>query len=132
MVASSASFLAKCSSDVSANQKSSIWPAHSRGWSWTCASCAPKSPVMSPPPAAEVVSLGCRLNIAESETIRALIAGRDMVVVNSCAVTNEAVKQTRAAIRRATGCCGSTASEVAARTAGDAGSGCASTNRAMR
>ncbi|MBJ6123123.1 tRNA (N(6)-L-threonylcarbamoyladenosine(37)-C(2))-methylthiotransferase MtaB [Sphingomonas mollis] len=56
---------------------------------------------MSPPPAAEVVSLGCRLNIAESETIRALIAGRDMVVVNSCAVTNEAVKQTRAAIRRA-------------------------------
>jgi threonylcarbamoyladenosine tRNA methylthiotransferase MtaB len=56
---------------------------------------------MSPPSAAEVVSLGCRLNIAESETIRALVAGRDMVVVNSCAVTNEAVKQTRAAIRRA-------------------------------
>ncbi len=47
------------------------------------------------------MSLGCRLNIAESETIRALIVGRDMVVVNSCAVTNEAVKQTRAAIRRA-------------------------------
>jgi len=47
------------------------------------------------------VSLGCRLNIAESETIRALIVGRDIVVVNSCAVTNEAVKQTRAAIRRA-------------------------------
>ena len=46
--------------------------------------------------------MGCRLNIAESETIRALAAGRgDMVVVNSCAVTNEAVKQTRAAIRRA-------------------------------
>jgi threonylcarbamoyladenosine tRNA methylthiotransferase MtaB len=56
---------------------------------------------MSPSPVAEVVSLGCRLNIAESETIRALVAGRDMVVVNSCAVTNEAVKQTRAAIRRA-------------------------------
>ncbi|GAA3712908.1 tRNA (N(6)-L-threonylcarbamoyladenosine(37)-C(2))-methylthiotransferase MtaB [Sphingomonas cynarae] len=56
---------------------------------------------MPSPPAAEVVSLGCRLNIAESETIRALIVGRDMVVVNSCAVTNEAVKQTRAAIRRA-------------------------------
>ncbi len=30
-----------------------------------------------------------------------MIAGRDMVVVNSCAVTAEAVKQTRAAIRRA-------------------------------
>ncbi|WP_267395994.1 MULTISPECIES: tRNA (N(6)-L-threonylcarbamoyladenosine(37)-C(2))-methylthiotransferase MtaB [unclassified Sphingomonas] len=52
-------------------------------------------------PAPEVISLGCRLNIAESETIRTLIAGRDMVVVNSCAVTNAAVKQTRAAIRRA-------------------------------
>ena len=46
--------------------------------------------------------MGCRLNIAESETIRALAAGREeLVVVNSCAVTNEAVKQTRAAIRRA-------------------------------
>ncbi len=52
-------------------------------------------------PKPEVVSLGCRLNIAESETIRGLIEGRDTVVVNSCAVTNEAVKQTRAAIRRA-------------------------------
>ncbi|MEI9927088.1 MAG: tRNA (N(6)-L-threonylcarbamoyladenosine(37)-C(2))-methylthiotransferase MtaB [Sphingomonas sp.] len=48
-----------------------------------------------------VISLGCRLNLAESETIRALLAGRDTVVVNSCAVTNEAVKQTRQAIRRA-------------------------------
>lgn len=49
----------------------------------------------------EVISLGCRLNIAESETIRTLLSGRDTVVVNSCAVTNAAVKQTRAAIRRA-------------------------------
>src|SRR4051812_30989517 len=48
-----------------------------------------------------VVSLGCLLNLAESETIRALLAGRDTIVVNSCAVTNEAVKQTRKAIRRA-------------------------------
>jgi threonylcarbamoyladenosine tRNA methylthiotransferase MtaB len=48
-----------------------------------------------------IVSLGCRLNIAESETIRALNSGRDMVVVNSCAVTNGAVRETRAAIRRA-------------------------------
>jgi threonylcarbamoyladenosine tRNA methylthiotransferase MtaB len=52
-------------------------------------------------PAPEVISLGCRLNIAESETIRTLIAGRDTVVVNSCAVTNAAVKATRTAIRRA-------------------------------
>ncbi|WP_210357968.1 tRNA (N(6)-L-threonylcarbamoyladenosine(37)-C(2))-methylthiotransferase MtaB [Sphingomonas beigongshangi] len=52
-------------------------------------------------PAPEVISLGCRLNIAESETIAALVAGRDTVVVNSCAVTNAAVKATRAAIRKA-------------------------------
>jgi threonylcarbamoyladenosine tRNA methylthiotransferase MtaB len=51
--------------------------------------------------APEVISLGCRLNIAESETIRTLIAGQDTVVINSCAVTNAAVKATRAAIRRA-------------------------------
>ncbi len=49
----------------------------------------------------DIISLGCRLNIAESETIRALVGGRDMVVVNSCAVTNTAVRETRAAIRRA-------------------------------
>ena len=48
-----------------------------------------------------IISLGCRLNIAESETIRALVGGRDMVVVNSCAVTNSAVSETRSAIRRA-------------------------------
>lgn len=57
---------------------------------------------MSSLPGPEIINLGCRLNIAESETIRALAADRaDMVVINSCAVTNEAVKQTRAAIRRA-------------------------------
>ncbi len=48
-----------------------------------------------------IINLGCRLNIAESEAIRALTAGRDMVVVNSCAVTNGAVAETRKAIRRA-------------------------------
>ncbi len=58
------------------------------------------------PPAAsradpDIISLGCRLNIAESETIRGLVAGRDMVVVNSCAVTNTAVRETRDRIRRA-------------------------------
>ncbi|WP_233548414.1 MiaB/RimO family radical SAM methylthiotransferase [Aurantiacibacter zhengii] len=52
--------------------------------------------------APEVISLGCRLNIAESEQIRTLIADEgDVVVVNSCAVTMEAVRQTRQAIRRA-------------------------------
>ena len=52
--------------------------------------------------APRVVSLGCRLNISESERIRAMLAGEDnLVVVNSCAVTSEAVRQTRQAIRRA-------------------------------
>jgi len=52
--------------------------------------------------ALEVISLGCRLNISESESIRALLADeRDVVVVNSCAVTAEAMRQTRQAIRRA-------------------------------
>lgn len=50
----------------------------------------------------EVLSFGCRLNLAESETIRALTAGDDgLVVVNSCAVTREAVRQSRQAVRRA-------------------------------
>jgi threonylcarbamoyladenosine tRNA methylthiotransferase MtaB len=52
--------------------------------------------------APQVVSLGCRLNISESERIRAMLAGEDnLVVVNSCAVTSEAVRQTRQAIRKA-------------------------------
>jgi threonylcarbamoyladenosine tRNA methylthiotransferase MtaB len=50
----------------------------------------------------EIITLGCRLNAAESEAMRALAAGEDdLVIVNSCAVTNEAVRQTRQAIRKA-------------------------------
>jgi threonylcarbamoyladenosine tRNA methylthiotransferase MtaB len=50
----------------------------------------------------ETITLGCRLNFAESETIaRTAPPGEDWIVVNSCAVTNEAVRQTRQAIRRA-------------------------------
>ena len=50
----------------------------------------------------ETITLGCRLNFAESETIaRSAAADEDWIVVNSCAVTNEAVRQTRQAIRRA-------------------------------
>ena len=50
----------------------------------------------------ETITLGCRLNFAESETIaRTAPADEDWVVVNSCAVTNEAVRQTRQSIRRA-------------------------------
>ena len=52
--------------------------------------------------AAEVISLGCRMNLSESESLRALLAAQDdLVVINSCAVTAEAVRQTRQAIRRA-------------------------------
>ena len=50
----------------------------------------------------EVISLGCRMNIAESERIRAMLAREsEVVVINSCAVTAEAVRQTRQAIRKA-------------------------------
>ena len=48
----------------------------------------------------ETITLGCRLNFAESETIRRLSStDQHWIVVNSCAVTNEAVRQTRQAIR---------------------------------
>ena len=51
----------------------------------------------------EVVTFGCRLNACESEVIRreARAAGiADTVVVNTCAVTAEAVRQARQTIRR--------------------------------
>jgi len=51
----------------------------------------------------EVVTFGCRLNAYESEAIRARAGEaqlRDTVVVNTCAVTAEAVRQSRQAIRR--------------------------------
>jgi threonylcarbamoyladenosine tRNA methylthiotransferase MtaB len=52
--------------------------------------------------APEIITLGCRLNIAESEAIREMAQGQDdLIVVNSCAVTAEAVRQARQAIRRA-------------------------------
>jgi threonylcarbamoyladenosine tRNA methylthiotransferase MtaB len=52
----------------------------------------------------EVVTFGCRLNAYESEIIRghARAAGLDgAVIVNTCAVTAEAERQARQAIRRA-------------------------------
>src|SRR3954452_1541824 len=51
----------------------------------------------------DVVNFGCRLNAFESEVIRreADRAGlTDTIVINSCAVTNEAVAQARQSIRR--------------------------------
>jgi len=50
-----------------------------------------------------IVTLGCRLNAFESEVIRteANAAGlTDAVIVNTCAVTGEAVRQARQTIRR--------------------------------
>ena len=54
-------------------------------------------------PDVDVVTFGCRLNAVESEAIRraARAAGhQDLVVFNTCAVTQEAVRQARQAIRR--------------------------------
>jgi len=49
----------------------------------------------------DLITFGCRLNIAESEAVRRAAAGCDeAVVVNTCAVTSEAVRQARQSIRR--------------------------------
>src|SRR6266568_4546928 len=53
--------------------------------------------------AVDVITFGCRLNAFESEVIarEAVSAGlTDTIVINSCAVTNEAVAQARQSIRR--------------------------------
>ncbi len=51
---------------------------------------------------AEILTFGCRLNAYESEVMRGLTAARpDLLVVNTCAVTAEAERQARQAIRRA-------------------------------
>ena len=49
-----------------------------------------------------VVTLGCRLNAFESAIIRdeAEAAGLEAVIVNTCAVTAEAVRQARQTIRK--------------------------------
>jgi threonylcarbamoyladenosine tRNA methylthiotransferase MtaB len=74
----------------------------------------------------EVVTFGCRLNAYESEAIRSRAGEaqlRDTVVVNTCAVTQEAVRQSHQAIRRlkrqrperriiVTGCAAQVAPEV--------------------
>ena len=52
---------------------------------------------------AKIVTFGCRLNSYESEVISQHVeaAGlEDVIVINSCAVTNEAVRQARQTIRR--------------------------------
>jgi threonylcarbamoyladenosine tRNA methylthiotransferase MtaB len=54
--------------------------------------------------ATEILTFGCRLNAFESEVIRghaAAVGLEDAVIVNTCAVTQEAERQARQAIRRA-------------------------------
>lgn len=52
-----------------------------------------------------IISFGCRLNIAESEAIRAVLPGPQadapLVIINGCAVTQAATRSARAAARRA-------------------------------
>src|SRR6267154_6819106 len=78
---------------------------------------APSMRLCSPPPArpdaagehehadmsVDLVTFGCRLNAYESEVIRAHAEAAglaDTIVVNTCAVTAEATRQARQAIRR--------------------------------
>jgi threonylcarbamoyladenosine tRNA methylthiotransferase MtaB len=59
---------------------------------------------MNPSNNIEIVTFGCRLNAFESDVMRRLTAEaglRDAVIVNTCAVTAEAERQARQAIRRA-------------------------------
>jgi threonylcarbamoyladenosine tRNA methylthiotransferase MtaB len=49
----------------------------------------------------DIVTFGCRLNIHESEAMKAIVGPRDdLTIINSCAVTSEAARQARQAIRR--------------------------------
>ncbi|MBR0711424.1 tRNA (N(6)-L-threonylcarbamoyladenosine(37)-C(2))-methylthiotransferase MtaB [Bradyrhizobium liaoningense] len=53
--------------------------------------------------AVDIVTFGCRLNAFEAEVIRGKAEGAglsDTIVINSCAVTNEAVAQARQSIRK--------------------------------
>lgn len=77
-------------------------------------------------PSVEVITFGCRLNTSESEVMQRLAAEAGLteaIVVNTCAVTAEATRQARQAIRRmkrqnpnarivVTGCAAQTEPEV--------------------
>ena len=65
---------------------------------------APLQPPRARDESVEIITLGCRLNAFESEAMRGLArdaALTNAVIVNTCAVTGEAVRQARQAIRRA-------------------------------
>ena len=58
----------------------------------------------APPDGVVIITLGCRLNAYESEVMRGHAAAAGLgetVIVNTCAVTSEAVRQARQAIRKA-------------------------------
>jgi threonylcarbamoyladenosine tRNA methylthiotransferase MtaB len=48
----------------------------------------------------DIITFGCRLNTYESEVIRRAVGEADIAVFNTCAVTKEAERQARQAIRR--------------------------------
>ena len=53
---------------------------------------------------AEIITLGCRLNAYESDVMRGHARDADLkntVIINTCAVTNEAVRGSRYAVRKA-------------------------------
>ena len=61
----------------------------------TLATSRPDAP---PAAAVDIVTLGCRLNGAESDSMRAHAADAGLtnaVIINTCAVTGEAVRQAR-------------------------------------
>ena len=63
----------------------------------------PLAPALTKDQTVEVVTFGCRLNAYESEVIRKRAAEdglSDAVIFNTCAVTGEAVRQARQAIRK--------------------------------
>ena len=51
----------------------------------------------------QIITFGCRLNIFESAAMEKLVGAdlKDVILFNSCAVTGEAERQLRQAIRRA-------------------------------
>ncbi|MBO1324732.1 tRNA (N(6)-L-threonylcarbamoyladenosine(37)-C(2))-methylthiotransferase MtaB [Acetobacter sp. TBRC 12305] len=60
------------------------------------------APVAPSGPVPEILTFGCRLNTWESEVMRNHAQGlENVIIVNTCAVTGEAERQARQAIRRA-------------------------------
>jgi threonylcarbamoyladenosine tRNA methylthiotransferase MtaB len=84
------------------------------------------APLPEAPAGPKIVNFGCRLNAYEAEAMRGLASSSDaaeLIVFNTCAVTSEAVRQAKQAIRKArrenpaakiivTGCAAQTESET--------------------